>query len=810
MPSRQNSDQFVRTETGSVLHVIDGISTKQVVDQPVLKACFQVTRAQIPESQTTTSKPISKRSSSTPQELNELQVQTCPQHWDSTHISNKAPKKKLNTFRKLFRRGDRSHSQGSFQGNIDNNEFTQLEENQRRTELQFAHTLMGAPEELNIDLCRIDSEPDLVQTVCEPRCFTKEVIRLDKKLYQIDVANARIATLNSLSGTAAMAKDLQTLKFLHNRLISIRKQRSALFKEADKYLTKFKHDPNLLLVESSRTRLENILQMNSVDSAGSYDTPVTFVIQDDEDDAAEDVRWEMNSLSFSTENTSDESDPEGPTTEELEHLAREIRRSEGTRFKRKHKARKLSRKNSNACTPEVHKPPPPNPLGHSKRAMFRSHTTVPSGLCQQQHMQSSAVSLTSLPDGSRDERSQFSRSQNSSKLPFNLLSLTGQLSWLVSEYIPRDCSTYKWAMDLINRISRMSVTRSAWLNVHQQLRETTELLYSHRDRNQHATNSITVKGEVAWSTIQCIHQTIVAGDNNTTITLASGGTRRLLASDTHSEPNRTLHHLSTLLERKFHLAYVCDLLLWRAHIILFSWQTSAPNDTAKHQLIDFRIRHMQLRLDQANVQNWSPELIDWMMCWIVEAIELQRSDRSLEDLFCLDELQAFRISVGRFRELVEHLRASEFLSEEYLSVDKKASDASETCSQNSDCSRPHHLHYHPHHYHHGRGGQQQDLRPLDADRCSHTYSALIRQIHDHAMSKRPLTYFAKRALYDVAMELDCQIDWEERLTTLLDELSEAYIEWEQLLTAKLSPEYAHALFQTNSLLAYTENKKQAY
>ncbi|KAF5403136.1 hypothetical protein PHET_03359, partial [Paragonimus heterotremus] len=720
------------------------------------------------------------------------------------------PKKKLSSFRKLFRRGDRSQSQGNFQGTTDNDELAQLEEIQRRTELQFAHTLMGAPEELNMDLCRIDSEPDLVQTVCEPRHFSKEAIRLDKKLYQIDVANARIVTLNSLSGTAVLAKDLQALKFLHSRLISIRKQRSALFKEADKYLTKFKHDPNLLLVESSRSRLENILQVDYADGAGGYNTPVTFVIQGDEEDATEDVRWEMNSLSFSTENTSDESDSEGPTTEELEHLAREIRKSEGTRFKRMHKARKLSRKNSNACTPEMHKPPPPNPLGHSKRAMFRSHTTVPSGLCQQQHIQGSAVSLTSLPDGPKDGRSQSSKSQNSSKLPFNLLSLTGQLSWLVSEYIPRDCSTYKWAMDLINRISRMSVTRSTWLNVHQQLRETTELLYSHRQRNQQATNSITVKGEVAWSTIQCIHQTIVAGDNNATITLTSGGARRLLATDTHSEFDRTLHHLSTLLERKFHLAYVCDLLLWRAHIILFSWQTNAPADTAKHQLIDFRIRHMQLRLDQANVQNWSPELIDWMMRWIVEAIELQRSDKSLEDLFCLDELQAFRISVSRFRELVEHLCASEFLSEEYLYVDKKASDVSETCSQNSDCSRPHHLHYHPYHYHHGQGGQQQDLRPLDADRCSHTYSALVRQIHDHAMSKRPLTYFAKRALYDVAMELDCQIDWKERLTTLLDELSETYIEWEQLLTAKLSPEYAHALFQTSSLLACTEDKKQTY
>ncbi|KAF5398962.1 hypothetical protein PHET_07149 [Paragonimus heterotremus] len=90
MPSRQNSDQFVRTETGSVLQVIDGISTKQVAKRPMHKSSFQVTRAQVSESQSTTCEPIRRRSLSTPQELSELQVHTCPQQLDPTHTSNKA------------------------------------------------------------------------------------------------------------------------------------------------------------------------------------------------------------------------------------------------------------------------------------------------------------------------------------------------------------------------------------------------------------------------------------------------------------------------------------------------------------------------------------------------------------------------------------------------------------------------------------------------------------------------------------------------------------------------------------------------
>ncbi|CAH8592684.1 unnamed protein product [Dicrocoelium dendriticum] len=656
---------------------------------------------------------------------------------------------------------------------MEQEEDVRTEAIQRQRELEFAHTLMKAPEELGVDLCRTDSEPDLVQTICAPNCFSKEVIRMDKKLYQIDVANNRISTLRSLSGTAAMAGDFQALEFLHHTLLRIRRQRAVLFKHADKYLNEFKQDPSRMMPHASKRTGPS----ESDEGAKEDGRKVTFIVQGDEDDS--DLRWELNSLNLSTD-SSTESEEDIPTAEELQHLAREIRKTEGTRFKRK----LAHRKNS---TDSEHMPPPPNPLAHSGRVLLRSHATMP-GSMNSQRRTSSASLVTQANAGGL-------KVSHVPKLPFNLLSLTGQLSWMVSEYIEHDTSTFKWATDLIHSISRMSVTKATWLNVHQQLRETTELLYRHRGRNQRLAHSASAKGEIAWNHLQMAHASLISSES-TTVTSEMG--RKLLSSPKTKIRDRKLPRLSSLLEKKFHLAYVCDLILWRAHKILFLNQVEAPHDTAKYQLIDFRIRHMQLRLDQANTINWSPELIDWIMCWIDKAMQSQTQVQlAIDDYFCLNELKCLKTSIEQLRTLVEHVNASEFLSEDYLLPGSGDTNGPEFITNQKDSVEPHrHRHYHPHHLHHGQGGHQQDLRPVDADRCSHAYSALVQQVHDSAMARRPLGYFAERALYDIAFELNCPIDWKERLANLLVELVEAHNEWEHLLHSRLSREFYEELFES--------------
>ncbi|GAA52488.1 hypothetical protein CSKR_111798 [Clonorchis sinensis] len=766
------------------------------------RAFFHVTRActerKTTEHPVVQNEPLDRRSFSTPQNLTRLGEPSATQPPDSPHGTKKAKKKHF-SLRKIFKK-DRTPSDAE-KDEMRRQERDALEEMQRRTELEFAHRLMTKPEEMASDLCRVESEPDLVQTICSPNVFNKDAIKLDKKLYQIDVANARISTLSRLSGTAVLVKDYQALEFLEKITHRIRKQNVTLFKEADKYLTQFKRDPNLLLNDPK----EKSKVVGAEGPHSPLSDKIMFIVSDDDDQDGENLRWELNSLSFSTDNSSTESDEEGPTPEEVENLAHEIRKAEGTRFKKKSK-HSFHSKQSQEDNKTAHMPPPPNPLGHSKRALLRSHSTVPNGLCEQGSMIASSSSSSILGDLDADDRESIDsrrrvhKSSHASNLPFNLLSLTGQLSWLVSEYIERDTSTYKWATELIHKISTMSVNRATWLNVHQQLRETTELLYKHRDKHNASIKSKTAKGEIAWNRLQLTYETVASNDgDNATVTAETA--RKLFANGTATccpnSSHQHLVHLARFLEKKFHLAYVCDLILWKAQKLLYATRSVASADTAKYQLIDFRIRHMQLRLDQANFQNWSSELTDWMTCWIDEAINLQSHVKNqYEDNFCLDELRTMQSSVKRFHTLVQHLRDSEFMSDVFLDVNSPGPDSVRMKTDPPE-GHQHHPHYHPHLHHHGEGGHQQDLRPMEADRCSHTYAALVRQIHEHAMSNRPLSYFAERALYDMAVELDCPIDWKERLTTLLDELTEAYKGWELLLQSKLNSDYYNYFFESH-------------
>ncbi|VDP72287.1 unnamed protein product [Echinostoma caproni] len=634
---------------------------------------------------------------------------------------------------------------------------------------------------MGLDCDCINSEPDLVQTICAPNCYSKQAIRLDKRLYQIDVANARIATLGSLAGAAVLASDQLALEFLQNTRDRMRKQQVTLFDEADKMISTFMADPKSVLNEN-----ETKLSPRSPEATDK----VQFII-DEPDTDTQDLRWEMNSLHFSTDATSSESDEEGPPPEEIQNLAKEIRKTEGTRYKRKGL---IHRHKTNGDSGSMIKPPPPNPLGHSRRALMRSHSTVPGGMCSQgQSALGSNISLVSTGHNQQQASSRgLKRNQSTNAgLPFNLLSLTGQLSWLVSEYMERGSSTYQWACELIHSISRMSVTRSTWLNVHQQLRETTELLYAHRGRAPKPVTptAASAKGEIAWTNIQGAYQAIIMGDSNAATVTAE--TARQLFSSCNTKTDKHLTNLNNLLEKKFHLAYVCDLILWRAHKVLFIAQDSRERDSGLQQLTDFRIRLMQLRLDQANVQNWSPELVDWILRWLDEVIDNKSGHRPPGvDRYCLNELHVFKTSIQRFHTLVQDIAQSEFTSADYLSAIVKDEDNLSMATGYADSVTTHQNHHlHPYHYHHGQGGHQQDLRPLDADRCSHTYAALIKQIHDHAMSQRPLSYFAVRALYDIAMELGCEIDWNERMETLQGELERAFEEWDQLFKIRFPPDY---------------------
>lgn len=663
------------------------------------------------------------------------------------------------------------------------------EASQRKAQLDFAHTLMARPAELGMDVSADDSEPGLVQTIFSPNCYSQQAIRLDKKLYQIDVANARVATLGSLCGAAVLSADQRALEFLQNTQDRIRRQQVTLFKEANKLISAFTADPKRVLNEAELSSTPN--------SPGSPDK-VKFIV-DEPDLDAHDLRWEMNSLHFSTDATSSDSDEEGPTPEEIQHLAKEIRKAEGTRFKQKSRSHRHRKDDEEPGA--VPKPPPPNPLGHSKRALMRSHTTVPSGLCAHGDSNTgSNVSLLSnshqMPNAAAGRNGKHKESGAHSGLPFNLLSLTGQLSWLVSEYLERGSSTYQWASDLIHSISKMSVTRSTWLNVHQQLRETTELLYANRGRSplSGVPTSLSAKGVLAWTNILAAFQAIQMGDTNAATVTAE--TARQLLSSANAKKDKSLTNLVSLLEKKFHLAYVCDLVLWRAHKVLFSTQDLNDRDASIPQLTDFRIRLLQVRLDQANVQNWSPELVDLIIRWIDEEIENNstRSTPQESDRYFLNELRLFRTSVQRFQSLVKSITKSEFTSKAYLLNARKDDLGSDLTTSRDSLSTTgnsshHSLHCHPHLHHHGQGGHQQDLRPLDADRCSHTYAALIKQIHDHAMSQRPLSYFAVRALYDIAMELGCDIDWNKRMETLEEELTKAYEDWERLFKVRFRPEY---------------------
>ncbi|THD28986.1 hypothetical protein D915_000174 [Fasciola hepatica] len=742
---------------------------------------MSVSREVVKDKLTELDKSLRRRSMSTPNNMSVVQRL----HSSQSERTDSTKKRSKFSLRRLFRKNSREVSQ-DHTTKISATEPPIDEALQRKTELEFVHTLMTRPAEMGMDFSVDSSEPDLVQTIFAPNCYSKQAIRFDKKLYQIDVANTRVATLSSLSGAAVLSSDQRALEFLQNTQNRIRRQQVTLFKEAEKLISTFIADPKRVLNE---TELKP-----AVKSPGSTDK-VQFIIEEPDLDA-QDLRWEMNSLHFSTDATSSESDEEGPTPEEIDYLAKQIRKAEGTRFKRK---LRIHRHRNEEEIGGVPKPPPPNPLGHSKRALMRSHTTVPSGLCA--HGTStigSSVSLVSAAHQSSNApsgRNGKPKETPNSGLPFNLLSLTGQLSWLVSEYLERGSSTYQWASDLIHSISKMSVTRSTWLNVHQQLRETTELLYANRGCGPRPAvpASVSAKGEVAWTNIQAAFQAIQMGDANAATVTAE--TARQLLSSANAKTGRQLTNLVSLFEKKFHLAYVCDLVLWRAHKVLFATQDLSEGDASVPQLTDFCIRLLQVRLDQANVQNWSPELIDLILRWIDEEIDGKSTNTSPEtDRYFLNELHLFKKSVQRFQNLVKNIIKSEFTSDEYLFGIRKEEPLPNVISSGdnlsmSRSSSSHSLHCHPHLHHHGQGGHQQDLRPLDADRCSHTYAALIKQIHDHAMSQRPLSYFAIRALYDIAVELGCDIDWNKRLETLQTELAKAYEDWEQLFKIRFRTEY---------------------
>ncbi|TNN15812.1 hypothetical protein EWB00_001041 [Schistosoma japonicum] len=778
---------------------------------------------------------IRKFSLSIPSKLNDEINQNVSKISDSTqNYQQKMKEKKKFSFRRLigkFEETSRTHLNGMLSKSQSD---VQIDANNQQieSELEFAHKLMNSPEEMGLNLEGRENEVDCcIQTICEPCTLSKIAINFDRLLRRIDTTNARVTTLINLCTTAILASDKTAINFLVNSLKRMRRKQNVLINEADDIMLTFLKDP-LVLLRSKKT-------------AGKSNAGVTFSItypEDDDDDDGDDdedkednndevdsvkvsntenkcehkrteesqIHWELSSSQLSTDYSTSDSDNDGPTPEYVLNLSKQIRKTEGTRLKQNLRLinrKKSSNMGSNKGSFNV--PPPLNPLGHNRNDLLRSHATVASGLCQQSHKisTSSMLSMNGLYNTDVGIRS-------TPTLPFNLLSLTGQLSWLISEYIERGSTTYKWATELINSIGKMSVTRSTWLNVHQQLRETTELLYSHRDQQlkKHHSVSETSKGEISWNKLQALHQSILDGDLNS-CTITSGNLKTLCQSSKQINNERKLVQLSCLLEKKLHLAYLCDLLLWKAHKLILAQFNYTDEDIVKCQSMDFQIRLFELQLDQLNGQNWSSNLMDSMLCWISDIcewkVEFNPSDSDI-DYFMWNEFYVFKSSVQTLLDLVKSLNAcklirsaldeqnknqidmitnnyglSSSLSNVNLEDNQSKTSSDASVSSKGQLSHRSTQNYHPHQSHHSQG----DFRTLDADRCSRSYAALIRQIQENAMNNRPLAYFAERALYDIAVELGCNVNWDERFDSLSKELQNAWQEWDLIIREKIDRDF---------------------
>ncbi|CAH8644098.1 unnamed protein product [Heterobilharzia americana] len=721
------------------VETLRGAQETQLDGQPTKQESRNYKLSKETSPQQSTNQLMRKYSFPTPTQLEDGTDKKGSKSSDTSQKTEKMKEKKKFSFRKLIGRFDDSSKSrtGSNLSKSQSDEQIHRKSEQMLAELDLVHKLMNSPEEMGLDHEHgKDNETECyVQTICEPCSVSKAGINFDLLLRRIDTTNARVTTLINLCTTAVLASDTSAINFLVNSLKRMRRKQNLSINEADDMMSTFLKDPLVLL----RSRKKG----NRNEAGGGEEKAVTFSInypEDDDEDEDEDeingvsdeteIRWEMNSLHLSTDNSTSDSDDEGPTPEYVLNLSKQIRKTEGTRLKQN--LRLLRHKKSSTTViatgagvaggssvpgsiskkASFNVPPPLNPLGHNRNDLLRAHATVPSGLCQQGRKISSS-SMVSSTGGSchTDGR---------------------QLSWLISEYLERGSSTYKWATELINSIVKMSVNRSTWLNVHQQLRETTELLYSHRDQlmKNPCSASETPQGEIAWTKLQAIHQAILLGDlNSSTITSDRGSTTTTTnnndSDDNNSKTDRRLVQLSGLLEKKLHLAYLCDLLLWKAHKVILMDHGYDDEDIAKCQLMDFQIRLLELQLDQANGQNWSSALMDYIMCWMCEICEWKREfnpNTSDIDYFIWNEFQG-------------------------------------------------------------------DFRALDADRCSRSYAALIRQIQEHAMKNRPLSYFAERALYDIAVELGCPVNWDERFDSLSKELQYAWQEWELIIQEKIDRDF---------------------
>ncbi|VDP40980.1 unnamed protein product [Schistosoma mattheei] len=628
-----------------------------------------------------------------------------------------------------------------------------LNNQQMESELEFAHKLMNSPEEMGLSLEGRDNEIECyVQTICEPCTLSKNAINFDRLLRRIDTTNARVTTLINLCTTAILASDKTAINFLVNSLKRMRRKQNLLINEADDTMLTFLKDP-LILLRSKKKKVGNIEDK----------------CENSKKNEEAQIRWEMSSNQLSTDYSTSDSDNDGPTPEFVLNLSKQIRKTEGTRLKQN--LRLISRKKSSnigSKKASYNVPPPLNPLGHNRNDLLRSHATVASGLCQQSHKISSSSMLST--NGLHNTDTKYTPT-----LPFNLLSLTGQLSWLISEYIERGSSTYKWATELINSIGKMSVTRSTWLNVHQQLRETTELLYSHRDQQLKLYYSIneTPQGEIAWTKLQAIHQNLLNGDLNAS-TITPNNLKVLCQStkqlNNHNNNNnnhneRKLVQLSCLLEKKLHLAYLCDLLLWKAHKIILTQLNYTDEDIVKCQSMDFQIRLFELQLDQLNGQNWSTNLMNYMLCWLNDICEWKNQfnlNSSDIDYFIWNEFYVFKNSIDNLFNLVQSLNACKLIRS---ALDEQNNNHINDMNQSI------------YNYH------------LNAERCSRSYSALVRQIQENAMNNRPLAYFAERALYDIAVELGCTVNWDERFDSLSKELKNAWQEWELIIREKIDRDF---------------------
>ncbi|CAL8072679.1 unnamed protein product [Calicophoron daubneyi] len=644
--------------------------------------------------------------------------------------------------------------------------------------MSFTHSLMQSPEAMGLDRGHSDSEPEQIQTVCAPNTFSGRTIKLDKRISFLDTITDRVIILSILGDTAVVQGDQKAADFVRHSLAYARTKQNKLIDETQNTLNYFEEDPKRLLRDKGKKK-----------PPSPDPNKVAFIIHGDD----EDLNWDMSGLHLSRESSFSGSDEEGPAPEEVKEITEEIKRDEAYRYK--HMKKTHSHKSVNDFKTV---PPPPNPLGHSRPELLRTHATMPTNLDRINSSNSMSSEDSSFVTSSR---SGLHRIGVPAGLPFNLVSLTGQLSWMITEYLERGSSTYSWATELIRDFSGMSVSRSSWLNVHQQLRDTTELLYANTKCHQQSTE-LNVRADSAWKSIQRMYESLPSAEDDNSSTVTAATAHQFLAKNSmNGNTDHRLVQLLQLVEKKHHLAYVCDLFLWRAERILFDNQTRFPADAAKYQLHFFQLRLLQLRLGRANAQMWSPNFSDYMLCWIRDVME-GRARESPTDAFCVAELRAFKISVQNFTDLVSEIVASEFMNNEEYTTDGTESDAlssSEISDERSVHSHHHHHHHHhPYHLHHGQGGQQQDLRRINPDRCSHYEPAIVQEIYDHAMNKRPLAFFAERALYDICMEVNHPINFKERLKTLLYELSTAYREWESLFKARFDRDHYERLFGSPS------------